>query len=313
MEELTQSLDLSIQPCGRWMQRESMRALLLCPSTRTTSEEGLEPAVAGRRMRPVGVSSASAMAGPSQAASLAGIHNSPPSLVGDAQEDAHLPLLSNCSGRSGPQTEDEEDPLGRGAAMEGGRGRRGRRGRRVGEELVSRQWGAAMEKLLSFFTVPWYSGRVGVPIKSVHPFTGVLQPFLLLTKVVVSLQFISNCQKSDQPDQAHIFCGNPAPTKQVAKEKVAQAALHQLYIHHGTVINDHNHDALRTMSISRLAAHDWSKTKEQELKMKKQKTTALQRERRRTRVLKKFFPSILNQLKLSTTISQKQTQPEDGK
>lgn len=42
--------------------------------------------------------------------------------------------------------------------------------------------------------------------------------------------------------------------KAVAEEKAAQAALHQLCTHHGIVINDHNHDALKIMSISCSAA-----------------------------------------------------------
>lgn len=56
----------------------------------------------------------------------------------------------------------------------------------------------------------------------------------------------------------YTLCGNPARTKQAAKEKAAQSALHQLCTHHGIVINDQNHDALRTIIRSYSAAQDWS-------------------------------------------------------
>jgi hypothetical protein len=60
----------------------------------TTSEEGLEPAVDGRRRRMAASCNASAMVGPSQAASLIGIHGSPPSLADDAHYNS--PEVNTC-------------------------------------------------------------------------------------------------------------------------------------------------------------------------------------------------------------------------
>lgn len=53
--------------------------------------------------------------------------------------------------------------------------------------------------------------------------------------------------KGETQPQVYVFRGLPAPTKQAAKEKVIQAALHHLCTLHNIVVDNHNYNTLKTM------------------------------------------------------------------
>ena len=81
--------------------------------------------------------------------------------------------------------------------------------------------------------------------------------------------------------QVYVFRGLPAPTKEAAKKKAAEAAVYQLCNRHNIAINYHNYNALKTMYRSCSAAQEWSKIKEEELQIQTRQKAILQRDKSR--------------------------------